>query len=67
LYDAKVADLTDLRRAHASLTSEHEIYCDEIECHVSPLCKKLHDLLVDYRLSPAPYDIKEMFIGQIFY
>jgi hypothetical protein len=66
LYDAKVSELAELRRAHDNLTSEHEAYCDKIERHVSPLCKKVHHLLVDYGLSPAPYDIKEMFIGQIF-
>jgi hypothetical protein len=66
LYDAKVSELAELRWAHDNLTSEHEAYCDEIERHVSLLCKKFHDLLVDYGLRPAPYYIKEMFIGQIF-
>jgi hypothetical protein len=58
LYDDEVVELADLRRSHESLTSEHETCCDEIERHVSPLCKKLYDLLVDYGLSPAPYDVK---------
>jgi hypothetical protein len=66
LYDTKVVKLADLRRSHDSLTSEHENCCDEIERHVSPLCKKLHNILVDYGLRPTPYDVKEIFIGQVF-
>jgi hypothetical protein len=30
LYDAKVVELVDLRRAHDNLVLEHETYCDEI-------------------------------------
>jgi hypothetical protein len=66
LYDAKVVELVDLRRAHDNLVLEHETYCDEIERHVSPHCKNLNDLLVDHGLNPASYDVKEMFIGQVF-
>jgi hypothetical protein len=66
LYDSKVAELNELWQTHATLSSEHETYCDEIECHVAPLCKKVHDLLDDYGLTPAPYGVKEMFIGQVF-
>jgi hypothetical protein len=66
LYDAIVAKLANRWWSHENLVAEHETYCDEIERHVSPLCKKVHDLLVDYGLSPAPYDVKEMFIGNVF-
>jgi hypothetical protein len=66
LYDAKLAELSELQQTHATLTSEHETYCDEIESHVEPICKKVHDLLVDYGLTPTPFDVKEMYIGQVF-
>jgi hypothetical protein len=55
MYDTKVAELNELRQSHATLT-----YCDEIERHVEPVCKKVHDLLLDYGLTPAPDDVKEM-------
>jgi hypothetical protein len=30
------------------------------------LSKKVHDLLVDYGLTSAPYDVKELYMGQVF-
>lgn len=32
---------------------------------MAPFCKKVHDLVVDYGLSLAPYVVKEMFTGQV--
>jgi hypothetical protein len=34
LYDTKLAELNELRQLHATLTSEHETYCDEVQRHV---------------------------------
>jgi hypothetical protein len=66
LYDSKIAKLDELRQSHSTITSERETYCDEVERQVKPLCKKVHDLLLDYGLTPAPYDLKAMFICQVF-
>jgi hypothetical protein len=44
--------------SHTTLTLEYETYCNEIVRHVEPVFKKVHDLLMDYGLTPAPYDVK---------
>ena len=66
MYDDKCAELVQLQETHSKLVSEHDTYCGEISLHVEPVCQKIHDLLVDFGTPPAPYNIKEMYIGQVF-
>ncbi|PVH62313.1 hypothetical protein PAHAL_3G264000 [Panicum hallii] len=59
-------ELEELKDVHAKLVTENLEYCDEIEKHIYPICQKVHDLLLDFSATPAPYSVKDMFISQLF-
>ncbi|PUZ65799.1 hypothetical protein GQ55_3G253900 [Panicum hallii var. hallii] len=59
-------ELEELKDVHAKLVTENLEYCDEIEMHIYPICQKVHDLLLDFGATPAPYSVKDMFISQLF-
>jgi hypothetical protein len=44
----------------------HDTYCDEVESHVGPVCQKVHDLLVDFGVTPTPYNVSTVYIGPLF-
>jgi hypothetical protein len=66
LYDANHVELSELKLTHDKPIFEHDTYCDEVEHHVGHVYQKLHDLLVNFGITPAPHNINTMYIGPLF-